>query len=174
MNGKLGRRTIYLGTIAAMISLVAGFALAAITISVHNQSGAGQITNDQAGVPGVTYKFTTINLTANPAPAASTGTAGAPQHVSAGSNEFCLNTCTAGDIAETVYLQFTTSFAGAMQIDVSVLAATNGGNATVYVSQASTAVAGGILLTWDLGNGANTITSVTVVEFECSSATSCP
>jgi hypothetical protein len=173
MSGKLGRRTIYLGTIAAMISLAAGFALAAITINVHNQAGSGNITNDQSGVPGVTYKFTTINLTANPAPVASTGTAGAAQHVVAGANEFCLNTCTAGDIAETVYLQFTTSFAGSMQIDVSVLATANGGNNTVYLAQAATPVAGGILLTWDLGNGSNSITSVTVVDFECSSAT-CP
>ncbi|MCI4335524.1 MAG: hypothetical protein L3K04_07875 [Thermoplasmata archaeon] len=173
MRGTLGRRTVYLGTIAAMVSLVAGFALAAITINVHNQAGQGDITNNSAGVPGVTYKFTTINLTANPAPIASSGNAGTPQHLVAGQNAFCLNACSAGDIAETVYLQFTTSFAGAMQIDVSVVATSNGGSTSVYVAQAATAVAGGILLTWDLGAGANTITSVTVVEFECSSA-SCP
>jgi hypothetical protein len=173
MSGKLGRRTVYLGTLAAIVSLVAGFALAAITINIHNQGGQGDITNDSAGVPGVTYKFTTINLTANPAPTASSGTGAVPEKIVAGVNAFCLNTCVAGDIAETSYLAFTTSWSGAMQIDIAVVASTGGGTTSVYVAQASTAVAGGILLTWDLGTGANTITSVTVIEFGCSSA-SCP
>ncbi|MCI4363456.1 MAG: hypothetical protein L3K13_04035 [Thermoplasmata archaeon] len=173
MSGKLGRRTVYLGTLAAIVSLVAGFALAAITINVHNQGGQGDITNNTAGVPGVTYKFTTINLTANPAPTSSTGTSATPQKLVAGTNAFCLNVCIAGDIAETSYLAFTTSWTGAMQIDVAVVATTNGGTTSLYLAQASTAVAGGILLTWDLGTGANTITSVTVIEYGCSGA-SCP
>ncbi|HEV2317477.1 MAG TPA: hypothetical protein VGV89_07890 [Thermoplasmata archaeon] len=138
-----------------------------------SQNGEGNFVSASGAVTGLTYTSTVLGVTGSPAPSSSSGTAGAPQAVAAGANDFCANTCTAGDFAQVVTYTFTTSMSGSIQITIQVTATTGGGAATIYLKQAAAAVGGTIVLTWDLGTATNSITSVTLTAQQCSGAT-CP
>lgn len=170
---RISGRVIYGLTGAAIIAMIAGFAIASISLTSTTQNASGNYVNASGGVTGVTYTSTVLGATSNPAPSASTGTGGAPQAVVSGANAFCANTCTAGDFAEVVTYTFTTSMAGSIQISIQVSASAGGGSTTIFLKQAATAVGGTIVLTWDLGNSSSTLTSVTLGLQQCSGAT-CP
>ncbi|MCI4349937.1 MAG: hypothetical protein L3K15_00245 [Thermoplasmata archaeon] len=155
------------------MALIAGFAMASISLTTTTQNASGNYVNASGAVTGVTYTSTVLGATSNPAPAASTGSAGAPQVVVAGANAFCANTCTVGDFAQIVTYTFTTSMTGSIQISIQVTASAGGGAATLYLKQAGTAVAGTIVLTWDVGSSSATLTAVTLGLQQCSGAT-CP
>jgi hypothetical protein len=169
INGKL----IYGVTAASILALVAGFAMASISLTSSTQNASGNYVQSSGAVTGVTYTSTVLGATSNPAPAASTGTAGAPQAVVSGANVFCANTCTAGDFAQIVTYTFTNSMAGAIQITIQLTASVGGGSATLYFAQAATAVGGTIVLTWDAGAATSSLTAVTLGLQQCSGAT-CP
>ena len=167
------RTTIFVATAAAIVALTAGFALASIALTNSSQQAGGNYVSATGAVTGLTYTVTVLGATTNPAPAAPSGTAGSPQAVAAGANALCLNTCTAGDLAEEVSYTFTTSMTGSVQITIQVTASAGGGTTTLYVKQAATAVAGTLLLTWDLGSASSTLTAVTLADQQCATAT-CP
>jgi hypothetical protein len=170
---RIKGRIIYGITVATILALLAGFTMGSITLTNTSQNGAGNYVNANSGITGVTYTSTVLGATTNPAPSASSGSAGAPQAVVTGANAFCLNSCTAGDFAQVVTYTFTTSMAGSILITVQVTASAGGGSDTIYLKQAGTAVAGTVALTWDLGTGSSTLTAVTLGIQECSGAT-CP
>ncbi|MCI4331674.1 MAG: hypothetical protein L3K19_07520 [Thermoplasmata archaeon] len=147
--------------------------MASITLTNTTQTGEGNYVNSSGGVTGVTYTSTVLGATTNPAPSASSGSAGAPQAVVTAANAFCVNTCTAGDFAQVITYTFTTSMSGSILISVQVTASAGGGSGTLYLKQAGTAVGGTIVLTWDLGTGSSTLTAVTLGLQQCSGAT-CP
>ncbi|MCI4319843.1 MAG: hypothetical protein L3K23_06915 [Thermoplasmata archaeon] len=169
INGKL----IYGVTAASILALIAGFAMASISLTTTTQNATGNYVNASGAVTGVTYTSTVLGATSSPAPAASTGTGAAPQAVAAGANAFCANTCTAGDFAQVVTYTFTTSMAGSIQINIQVTATVGGGVATLYLKQAGAAVAGTIVITWDVGSATSSLTAVTLGLQQCSGAT-CP
>ena len=174
MAKRIPGRTIYAATILAMLGLVGGYALATISITSSTQNGQANYISAGGAITGLTYTMTELSMTANPAPSASSGSPTAPQALVTGANAFCANTCTAGDVAEITTYTFTTSFAGAAQIKMQVTASAGGGSTTFYLAQASTAVGGTIVLTWDMGTSTATITAVTLTAQQCSSSTSCP
>jgi hypothetical protein len=166
-------KVIYGLTAATIVALVAGFAIAAISLTNSAQNGAGNYVNASGAVTGVTYTSTVLGATSSPAPAASSGTAGAPQAVVTSTNAFCANTCTAGDFAQIVTYTFTTAMTGSIQITIQLTASVGGGSATLYLKQAATAVAGTIVITWDVGTATSSLTAVTLGLQQCSGAT-CP
>jgi hypothetical protein len=167
------RKLVYVATAAAILALVAGYALATITLNSATQNAGGTYVNASGQVTGLTYTITQLEAVANPAPAASSGSALTPQAVVAGANAFCATTCTAGDLAEVVTYSFTTSLSGSIMVSIQLTATSGGGSTILYLQQAATPVAGTIAITWDAGTGGNTITSVTVTDQQCSGAT-CP
>ncbi len=169
VSGKL----IYGVTAASIVALVAGFAMAAIALTNTSQNGAGNFVSASGAVTGNTYTSTVLGATSNPAPAASTGTAGVPQAVVTGANAFCATTCTAGDFAQVVTYTFTVSMTGSIQISIQVTASVGGGSTTLYLKQAAAAVAGTIVITWDVGTASSSLTAVTLGLQQCSGAT-CP
>jgi hypothetical protein len=62
---------------------------------------------------------------------------------------------------------------GSVQIAIQVTATTGGGTTTLYYKQAGTAVAGTIVIYWDLGSASNSLTATTLTVQQCSGA-SCP
>lgn len=174
MRRKVPGRAIYVGTLVALFGVLGGYALATIAVSASTQNAEGNYVSAGSGVAGLTYSSAVLNTTTNPAPAASTGTHTAPQSLVNGANALCANTCAAGDFAEVVTYTFTTSLSGAFELNVQVQATSGGGQVTLYLQAPATNNGGTIAITWDLGNGSNTITSVTVTAQQCSSTTSCP
>jgi molybdenum cofactor biosynthesis enzyme len=171
---KISRRTIYIGTVIAMVAMVGGFALATIGISNSAQNAEGNYISSSGAVTGLTYTSTVLGAVSNPAPSAGTGSASAPAAVVSGTNTFCVSsTCTAGDPAQTVTYTFTTSMSGSIQIEITVTATSGGGTYTLYEKQATTATSGTLVLVWDMGTSTNTITAVTLAAQQCSGAT-CP
>jgi hypothetical protein len=171
---KVPGRLVYLATLVGILALVGGFALATLTTTSTQLYAQGDYTSAAGAVNGFAYNSAQLTSTSNPAPAASTGTDTAPQTLASGANDICANTCTAGDFALVATYTFTTSFSGAVQITVQTAASAAGGSTTIYLGQASTAVSGTVVITWDLGTSALTLTSMTLTDQQCSSSTSCP
>jgi hypothetical protein len=170
---RIEGRTIYVATAATILALIGGFTIGSIGLTNSTQNASGNFVSSSGAVTGVTYTSTVLGATSNPAPSASTGSAGAPQVVVTGANNFCANTCTAGDFAQIVTYTFTTSMTGSIQISIQVTASSGGGSATIYLKQAGTAVGGTVVLTWDVGTSTSTLTAVTLGVQQCSGAT-CP
>lgn len=167
-------RLVYLATLVGIFALVGGFALATLTTNSTQLYAQGDYTSAAGAVSGFTYNSAQLTSTSNPAPSDPTGTSSAPQTLVSGANDLCANTCTAGDFALVATYTFTTSFTGAIQITVQTAASAAGGSTTIYLAQASTAVSGTVVITWDLGTSALTLTSMTLTDQQCSSSTSCP
>ncbi|MCI4334792.1 MAG: hypothetical protein L3K04_04100 [Thermoplasmata archaeon] len=167
-------RLVYLATLVGIFALVGGFALATLTTTSNQLYAQGDYTSAAGAVVGFGYTSAQLTSTANPAPATPTGTSSAPQVLASGTNAFCANTCTAGDFALVATFTFTTSFSGAVQITITTSASSAGGSDVIYLAQASTAVSGTVVVTWDLGTSALTLTSITLTDQQCSSSTSCP
>ena len=168
---RIGGKAIYAGTMVAILALVAGFVAASVSISNSSQSAQGNFISANGAVTGLTYTSTVLSSVTG-SPAASTGTASAPQALASGANIFCATTCTNGNPSEEVTYTFTASLSGAIMINLNVIAASTT-TTTVYLAQAGTPVAGTIVLVTDVGSGTSTISSVTVTAQECSGAT-CP
>ena len=168
-------RAIYLATIVAIFGLVGGFALASIALSTTSQNAEGNYVNSSGAVGGLVYTSTVLGATPTPAPAASTGTALAPQTVAGGVNAFCATTCNPHDYAEVITYTFTTSMTGSVQISIDVSTSVSTGTATIYLAQATTATSGTIQITWDLGSASLTLNSVTLTAQQCTGAAgACP
>ncbi|MCI4368657.1 MAG: hypothetical protein L3K09_03745 [Thermoplasmata archaeon] len=171
---RISGKVIYGATAVGIFALIGGFAIASISLTSSTQNASGNYVSSSGGVTGVTYTSTVLGATTNPAPSASTGTGGAPQAVVAGANAFCASaSCTAGDFAQVVTYTFTVSMTGSIMITIQVTASAGGGTSTLYLKQAGSAVAGTIVLTWDVGTATSTLTAVTLGVQQCSGAT-CP
>jgi hypothetical protein len=166
-NGK----AIYAGTIVAMLALVAGFVAATVAITNSSQNAEGNFVSASGSVTGLTYASTQL-LSVTGSPAASSGSASSPQALVAGANTFCATTCTNGNPSEQITYDFTTSLAGSIEINVNVIAGSTT-TSTLYLSQASTAVGGTIVIVVDVGSATSTIQSVTVTAQQCGGST-CP
>lgn len=167
---RIGGRAIYVGTIVAILALVAGFVAASVAISNSTQNAEANYVNASGAVTGLSYTSTVLtSVTASPV--ASTGTATAPQTLSSGSNVFCATTCANGDPSEDVTYTFTTSMTGAIEINLNVIAGATT-TTSLYLQQPGTAVSGSIVIVTDVGAASSTISSVTVTAQQC--ATSCP
>ena len=172
---RIGGRLIYGVTAATVFALIAGFAIASISLTASSQNAGGNFVSSNGAVTGLTYTSTVLGATSNPPPAASSGSAATPQALVANANSFCATTCVAGHFAEVVTYTFTTSMTGSIQILIQVTATPGNGTATLYLKQAATAVGGTIVLTWDAGNATATLTAVTLVDQQCVGAGgSCP
>ncbi|MCI4363692.1 MAG: hypothetical protein L3K13_05235 [Thermoplasmata archaeon] len=174
MPARVPGRLVYLATFVGVLALVGGFALATFTTASSQLYAQGDYVSAAGSVAGLTYTSVQLAATSNPAPALPTGTSSSPQVLATGVNAFCANTCVAGDFAIVATYTFTTGFAGAAQFTVQASAGAASGSDTIYLGQASTAIGGTIVITWDLGSAALTITAVTLTDQQCSSATSCP
>jgi len=175
MSARTKRRMVYAATIVGILALVSGFALASIGLTFSNQNAQGNYVKSSGAVTGLTYTSTVLGSTSNPAPSSSSGTATSPQAVVSGVNAFCANACTSEDFAELATYTFTTSMVGSILITIQVTATADGGAATIYLMQATTAVAGTIVLTWDLGTANATLTAVTLTDQQCTgSSGTCP
>jgi hypothetical protein len=186
MASGLQRKTIYVGTVVAILALVSGFALAStgIMLTHHNQNASGDFTSTTGPVNGVTWVSTQLNTTNTVTMTVQTalGIPSAPVSLGAGMNVFCLSgnvagssPCTEGDFSEWANYSFTTSFTGAMSVTMSIITGAYSAAQTLYVSQPGTGdVAGSIVLVWDLGSNSISVNSVSVTLNQCSGATSCP
>jgi hypothetical protein len=94
----------------------------------------------------------------------------------AGENDFCLSaTCTTGNPSETVTYSFDATLSGSVQLTLYVGAGSAGGQKTLYVHQASSAVSGTIVMVWDLGSAGATVSSATITVQACTGASgACP
>jgi hypothetical protein len=168
------RKGVYLATLVVVLAIVAGYAAASIVLNSSTQHASGNYISGASSVTGLTYTATVLGVTSDPPPAASSGTGTAPQALVAGPNAFCgSSSCVGGDFSQQVTYTFTTSMAGAVFITVQVAANSGAGTVTLYLGQASTAVAGSIVIYWDLGTS-NTLTAVTTTAQQCSTPTACP
>lgn len=166
---RIGGRAVYVGTIVAILAMIGGFVAATVAITNSSQNSQANFVSATGAVTGLSYTSSVLASVAG-APAAPTGTAAAPQAVIAGANVFCVSaTCTNANVAENVTYTFTTSMTGSVQLTINVVASTNTLR-TVYLAQASTAVAGTIILVVDVGTATSTITSITVTAQQCTGA----
>jgi hypothetical protein len=195
MSSALRRRTVYIGTVVAILALSAGFVLASgVTLTHTTQNAMGNGTSGAGDVVGITYVSTELNVSnANTIQVSSganaLGKPAAPVALVASPaiNAFCLSSiaspaasCVNGNFAEVVNYSFSTSFAGAAEFTMYVAygsssPGSNIGFASLFVKQATTPVTGTILLYWDLGSSSTNVYSVTVTVYQCTGAGStCP
>jgi hypothetical protein len=157
----------------ALVALLTGFALAAITINATSQNAQGNYVNAVGAVGGLTYTSDVLASVVG-APSVATGTGAVPVAVVAGANSYCLvAACTAGDPAQVLTYTFTAAMAGSIEINIVI-----GGTAiskVVYLKQAAAAVAGTIVLYGDLGTATTTLTGVSAEVQQCTGAAGvCP
>jgi hypothetical protein len=167
------RKGIYFATLVVVLAIVAGYAAANIVLTNNTQNASGNYINGSSGVTGLTYTITILGVTPTSGILAYSGTGAVPQALVAGANAFCGNTCTAGDFTQEIEYTFTAGMSGSIFLTVQVTAASLGGSQTLYLKQAATAVAGTIVIYWDMGTATTTLTAVTTTAQQCSSAT-CP
>lgn len=186
MANGIPRRTVYVGTVVAILALVGGFALASsnVLLTHHTQNANGDNTATSGSVNGVAYVSTELNVTNTHTMTVQNalGAPGAPVALGAGLNVFCMSggaagasACTEGDFSEWANYSFTTSFSGAMQVTMYMGTSAYNDVVTLWVKQATTAVAGNLVLVWDLGTTNLTLDSITVTLYQCQGAGStCP
>jgi hypothetical protein len=163
-------------TLAALLLFVAGFAVASIVVTHSSQNGSGNYVTASGTVAGLTYTSSVLAFTGSPAPAASTGSSATPQALVVGANVYCVSaTCTAYDPAELVTYTFTAVLAGSVQVSLALILTSGPATVatTLYLKQAATAVAGTVVLVFDLGTGGAVISGLTLNAQQCAGA-SCP
>ncbi|MCI4323085.1 MAG: hypothetical protein L3K03_03540 [Thermoplasmata archaeon] len=173
MAKQVSGKWLYAATAVALVALLTGFALAAITINSTSQNAQGNYVNAVGAVGGLTYSSTVLQSVVG-APSVATGTGAVPVAIVVGANSYCLlAACTAGDPAEVVTYTFTGAMAGSLEIDIVI-----GGSAVskvVYLKQAAAAVAGTIVLYGDLGTATATLTGISAEVQQCTGAAGvCP
>ncbi|MHB8352022.1 MAG: hypothetical protein ACYDFT_04935, partial [Thermoplasmata archaeon] len=160
MRSALRRRTVYIGTVIAILAMSAGFVLATggVLLTHTSQNAMGDSTAGVGTVTGISYVSTELNVTSNSMTYQSTalafGKPSAPVALVADINAYCVSAvltaspvpCTAGDFAEVANFSFSTSFAGAAEFTMYVNAGSTSGIQSLFVKQAATAVGGNILL----------------------------
>lgn len=191
MRSALRRRTVYIGTVIAILALSAGYVVATggVVLTHTSQNASGNNVDGAGTVTGMTYVSTELNVTPGSATmtlqssVAAFGKPSAPVVLTTPVDEFCVSAvispgpvpCTAGDFAEVVNYSYTSSFAGAAEFTMYVNAGSTSGLQSLFVKQAASAIGGNILLYWDLGSGSTTVTGVTVTVYQCTGAGStCP
>jgi hypothetical protein len=172
------RQALYL---AAVLLIVAGVALATLSLTARTQVAGGQYVKYAGSVPGLASQgvaITTIPATA-PAQASTTPTLlsllvmGGAAHAST----YCANTCTAGDFAQEVqYLITAQAAAEGFELSINAQAGSTTVSTTVYFEVPATATG---KTTTNLGvyvdlTTSSPLTSFTATIQQCSSATSCP
>ena len=163
------RRAYYGATIATMIALTAGFALATVNLGQTNTSYQGSQTTTVSGVAGVTYVSTDLGVSSGVS--STTCTSGSPCTVtSSGATDCVSGTCASSDYIETITLTTTagTAFAGTVEITVYVTAAgvTTPGATRYYLQPSGSNTAQSIVQVFDIGTvvtGPEAVTSVTVI-----------
>ena len=168
-----GSKTVPLLVVLAGVALASGLTFAGVALTHSDQQARGDHTNYSGTVTGLTYYSSGSGTVSNPAPSASTGTANSPQPLVAGANKFCATSCVAANQALLIQYNFSTSLSGSISIAFTVTAGSGSGSTTLYFAQASTAVTGTILVSWDVGATIPVTTSVTLVIHQCSGPT-CP
>jgi hypothetical protein len=184
MASGIKRKTIYVGTVVAIMAMVSGFALASggVLLTHHTQSASADTITPGGAITGVAYVSTQLDVTNTVTFTVQTalGTQGTPVTLASGMNVFCMSkvACTEGDPSEQTNYSFDTTYAGAMTVTMFVSytigVTTTTTSSTLYVKQASTPVGGNILLVWDLGTATVTVNEITVTLTQCQGASSCP
>lgn len=175
---KLQARLIAVATILAMVTLGAGYALAAVTVTNSSESASGQYTGGSA--------ITGWALATNPTsvvvmPSGLTGistTAGTPT-VIAGTASYSAGTVTAGDIGQIVRFAETASAPSNTEIEIAFTLNTGSGTTSVvaYLETQATPAAGTYTFYLDAGSASSaTVTINYVVEIaqQCSAVGTCP
>ena len=164
MGLKLRRRSVYVGTIVAMLAMVGGVALATFTTGGHSTVYQGNQAVTVSGVAGLTYVSTTLGIV--PASGITTAcssanAAGNPCDTSDGANA-CISTCTPGDYAEIVSI--TVAAGGTPPLTFNIMGDFNGGAfETTYFSTTGAGTGGGLVLYLDIGTGSTTVTSLNII-----------
>ncbi|MCI4324202.1 MAG: hypothetical protein L3K03_09400 [Thermoplasmata archaeon] len=168
-------RAVWVLACCAIVGSVAGVGIAAVTVKVANQNAVGNYVAESTTVTGITQFQSTI-LALPATHNLPTGTAAAPLALVNGGNVFCVFTaCTATDESDRFTITFSASLTGSIMIPITLKATANSGATTVYYKQTPVAVAGTIVLYWDIGAGSPLTASVTVAIDQCVGAGgSCP
>jgi hypothetical protein len=160
-------RAVWILACCAIVGSVAGVGIAAVTVKVANQNAVGNYVAETTTVTGITeFESTILPLPARHA--LPTGTAAAPLALVTGANTFCIfAACTAADESDRFTITFSTSLAGSIMIPITLKATAHSGTTTVYFEQAAVAVAGTIVLFWDIGAGSPLSATVTLAIDQC-------
>lgn len=197
---KQRQRTVYLVTIAAMLAMIGGYALAATTVTTLGTPQSSNVTS--GGTPGgfstiaavTSEELITISTSMSGATAAGTqgtgiGLSGTPTQLATCSSAPCTvqnfkaasPSATVGDYGEQIALnafQSTTNSAVGFDMTVTITTSTSTVVAFAYLELPTSPASSqtiGVFLYIDLGTTtAPVIQGVTVVFNQCSSGTSCP
>jgi hypothetical protein len=187
MQARARNRAIYVGTIASMLALTAGFVLAATVGSIPSPPAQGG-GYTAAGTPPTNVATTGARLSqASASGAATTNTLASP-HVltvttSSGSDALNLNAITAaGDYVQTVTITLTAGSPGvaaSTEFSISIfIAGATGSPAVIYIETSATFGSNAVDtldISFDMGTGSSgfTITSVSDLITQCSSVGTC-
>jgi hypothetical protein len=166
------RRAYYGATIATMLALTAGFALATVNLGGANSSYQGSQTTTVSAVAGLNYVSTGIAVATSFVPTSCTPQSGACNVAASGATDCVSGTCASSDYIETITLQTVagTAFPAPGTVAVTVYVTTTGGTTagtTQFYSQTVTSNSQvNIVQMFDIGtvsSGPADVTSVTVV-----------
>ncbi|MCI4352781.1 MAG: hypothetical protein L3K14_05255 [Thermoplasmata archaeon] len=196
---KRRQRTVYLVTIAAMVAMIGGYALAATTVTIFAPPQSSNVT--QGGTLGGFSSMATVTseqlvvVSAAMSAVLSAGAQGASAGLSGTSTQLAVcagapcasqtfkaatPTTTTGDYGEQITLNvFQSAANSAIGFDMAITVVTTAGTVTAfgYVQIPTSAVTQTIpvFLFVDLGTtNAPVITAVSVVFNQCSTGTTCP
>jgi len=178
---RLARRTVYVATGFALLAVIAGFGMAAFTVTsgaALNGSGEYHATN---AIAWWTESDVGVSIQPTALPATASNVVGTPSLLPGVAASYGVNTAVAGDVSQ--FWKFTES-AGATastELELSFTVNTAAGVTTItsYVETQAAPPGAGATFTFyfDLGSaGAGTITlnSVTEIAQQCSAVGTCP
>lgn len=178
---RVARRTVYIATGFALLAVVAGFGMAAFTVTDGAALAGGGQYHATSAIAWWTESDVGVSLQPTALPTTASVVVGTPTVLAAAATNYGVNAAVAGDVGQ--FWKFAEA-AGApanteieLAFTVSTAAATT--TLTVFVETQATPPAGGATFAfyYDLGSpaaGTITLNSVTEIAQECSAVGTCP
>ncbi len=198
-RGRIRRRTIYIGTVVAMLAMVGGFVVASFTIGPFtNAPSQGAASTSAPGLSTVSFPAENVTMASSTnkpvalggaCTATSSSTKALPTTlVSAGGTTvntilYCLDSVTtsgfaSGQLVQVLNVTWASTTAVSTEFEVNVfISATNNVQTTAYLETPGTVAAPGpsVEIVLDLPVASDTtVTSFTVLVSQCSAVGTCP
>jgi hypothetical protein len=178
---RFARRTVYIATGFALLAVVAGFGMAAFTVTDGAALAGGGQYHATNAIAWWTESDVGVSIQPTPLPATLSAVVGTPTVLAAAATSYGVNAAVAGDIGQYWKFLEAAGAAASTEVELAFTVSTGAGitTLTVYVETQAAPPAGGATFSFffDLGAasaGTITLNSVTEIAQQCSAVGTCP
>ena len=178
---RIARRTVYIATGFALLAVVAGFGLAAFTVTSGPALAGGGEYHATNAIAWWTESDVGVSIQPTPLPTTASGVVGTPTVLAAAATNYGINAAVAGDVSQ--YWKFTEAVTATVstELELAFTVSTGAGvsSLTVYAETQVTIPGAAVTFSfyYDLGSaaaGTITLNSVTEIAQQCSAVGTCP